>query len=189
MFISRFSLKRKMPMFYLTQFGQGDMIPFPYYDYRNIGYPRYFVNYDTGEDYLNKTDTDTGSLYSFPSRKSAYEMACKTGDMYLSGRFFLYFYGIPQFLVESEINCNFRIAGSEPYEGFYPEVGDYISWTQERNVPISRDNVFKMSPVYKNRFTLGGRSLPETYDSNFGTAPTKDPTASYGAPPTFRRTA
>ena len=33
-FISRFSLKRKMPMFYLTQFGQGDMIPFPYYDYR-----------------------------------------------------------------------------------------------------------------------------------------------------------
>ncbi len=92
-FISRFSLKRKMPMFYLTQFGQGDMIPFPYYDYRNIGYPRYFVNYDTGEDYLNKTDTYTGSLYSFPSRKSAYEMACKTGDMYLSGRFFLYFYG------------------------------------------------------------------------------------------------
>lgn len=166
-FISRFSIKRKMPMFYLTQFGQGDMIPFPYYDYRNIGYPRYFVNYDTGEDYLNKTDTDTGSLYSFPSRKSAYEMVCKTGDMYLSGRFFLYFYGIPQFLVESEINCNFRIAGPEPYEGFYPEVGDYISWTQERNVPISRDNVFKMSPVYKNRFTLGGRSLPETYDSNF----------------------
>ena len=49
--------------------------------------------------------------------------------------------------------------------------------------------MFKMSPVYKNRFTLGGRSLPETYDSNFGTAPTKDPTASYGAPPTFQRTA
>lgn len=46
-------------------------------------------------------------------------------------------------------------------------MGDYISWTQERNVPISRSNVFKMSPVYKNRFTLGGRSLPETYDSNF----------------------
>lgn len=43
MFISRFSLKRKMPMFYLTQFGQGDMIPFPYYDYRNIGYPRYLL--------------------------------------------------------------------------------------------------------------------------------------------------
>lgn len=165
--ISRFSLKRKMPMFYATQFGQGDMIPFAYYDYKNIGYPRYFVNYDTGQDSFDKVNTDGGNMLSFPTRKSFYNMTCMSGDMYLTGRFFLYFYGIPQFLVESEINCNFRLAGPEPHERFYPEVGDYIQWTQENNVPISRDNVFKFSPVYKSRFTLGGRNLPATYDKAF----------------------
>lgn len=56
--ITRFSLKRKFPVFYNSAFGIGDMIPFPYMDYRNVGYPRYFVNYDTGEDALETTDNE-----------------------------------------------------------------------------------------------------------------------------------
>lgn len=41
--ITRFSLKRKFPVFYNSAFGIGDMIPFPYMDYRNVGYPRYLL--------------------------------------------------------------------------------------------------------------------------------------------------
>lgn len=59
------------------------MIPFPYMDYRNVGYPRYFVNYDTGEDALEVTDNERfnswtssnkGRYQFYPNRKSLYEL-------------------------------------------------------------------------------------------------------------------
>ena len=94
------------------------MIPFPYMDYRNVGYPRYFVNYDTGEDALETTDNERfnswtssnkGRYAFYPNRKSLYELNGDTSGKYVDGRFYTWFYGIPQFLVESEINCNFRL--------------------------------------------------------------------------------
>lgn len=163
-YISRFSLKRKFPMFTEDAFRIGDMIPFPYNDSRNVAYPKYFVNYDTGEEALDVTDSETGQLLQFPTRKSIYKLNGTEGDMYIYGRFYLYFYGIPQFLVESEINCNFRIEGQEYHEKFYPEVGDYIQWTQEKNVSITRDNDFRISNVYGRRNSMSRMVLPSTYE-------------------------
>lgn len=174
--ITRFSLKRKFPLFYNNAFGVGDMIPFPYMDYRNVGFPRYFVNYDTGEDALEVTDNErfnswTSSMkgrYSFyPNRKSLYELNGDTAGKYVDGRFYTWFYGIPQFLVESEVNCNFRLEGPQPHEWFYPKVGDYIWWTQEKNVSIERDNDYKISPIYSARNTLTPNILPATYERKF----------------------
>ena len=112
------------------------MIPFPYMDYRNVGFPRYFVNYDTGDDMLEITDNERfnswtsshkGTYTFYPNRKSLYELnGFMEDDKYVKGRFYLWMYGIPQFLVESEINCNFRLEGSQPNEWFYPSVGDFI---------------------------------------------------------------
>lgn len=163
-YISRFSLKRKFPMFTEDAFGIGDMIPFPYNDSRNVAFPKYFVNFDTGEEALDVTDSESGQLIQFPTRKSVFKLNDADGDMYVYGRFYLYFYGIPQFLVESETNCNFRLEGQEYHEKFYPEVGDYIQWTQEKNVSIVRDNDFRISNVYGRRNSMSRMILPSTYE-------------------------
>lgn len=174
--ITRFSLKRKFPLFYNNAFGIGDMIPFPYMDYRNVGFPRYFVNYDTGEDALEVTDNERfnswtssnkGRYMFYPNRKSLYELNGYSGGKYVDGRFYTWFYGIPQFLVESEVNCNFRLEGSQPHEWFYPKVGDFVWWTQEKNVSIQRDNDYRISPVYMSRTTLTPMVLPATYERKF----------------------
>lgn len=175
-YISRFSLKRKVPMFYNNAFRIGDMIPFAYYDYRNISHPRYFINYDTGEDALEYTDNERfndwtssnkGTYSFYPNRCSLYEVNGYEGDKYVNGRFYLWFYGIPQFLVESEINCNYRLEGEEPHEWFYPAVGDYLWWTQEKNVSIQRDNTYRISPIYSSRTTILPKILPATYERRF----------------------
>lgn len=63
------------------------MIPFAYNDYRNVGFPKYFVNYDTGEDMLEHTDNErfnswtssSKGTYSFyPNRKSLYNLMVRT---------------------------------------------------------------------------------------------------------------
>ena len=57
-YISRFSFKRKFPIFYINAMGTSDLIPFGYRSYRNIGYPRFYVDTDTStfnsDDYSMK---------------------------------------------------------------------------------------------------------------------------------------
>lgn len=166
-YISRFSLKRKFPMFFIDAFKIGDMIPFPYNDYRNVGYPKYFINFDTGEERLDVNDSESGTLFQFPTRKSIYKLNGVDGDMYIKGRMYLYFYGIPQFLVESDINCNFRLEGTQLHEKFYPNVGSYVRWTQEKNVSIDKDNDYRINGVYNRRQTLVPMLLPSTYEKKF----------------------
>ncbi|MCA9749408.1 MAG: hypothetical protein KC414_09905, partial [Romboutsia sp.] len=44
-FISRFSLKRKIPLFLTTAINLANLTPFNYYPYRNIGHPVYYCDY------------------------------------------------------------------------------------------------------------------------------------------------
>lgn len=157
--ISRIAFKRKFPFFHTTAMGVADMMPFPYEDYRNVAYPRYFINYDTNED-------SKGIMgRAFPNRKSRYVINCKNGKFYVKGKFYLWYYGIPSFLVESDINCNYRLAGKERHQDFYPHVGDYMDWTQEKNVSIKYDNYYKINPVFtRTKSRLGYRVLPSSYE-------------------------
>ena len=176
-FISRFAIKRKLPEFYANAFRIGDMIPFAYSDYRNIGFPRYVVDFDTGQtqgDYIdnetfrNHLSNGAGTSYFYPYRCSLYNLNGKNAETnYVTGRFYLWYYGIPDFFVESDINCNFRLSGVEPEEWFYPNMQDYIRWTQEKLVSIDVDNDFKISPIYFNRMDKRPVTLPATYDSSF----------------------
>lgn len=172
-FISRFSLKRKFPLFHTTAWGTTDLLPFALNDYRNIGFPRYFLDYETKEGSELQLSTvfpkqDGGATaVTHPYVESAYELAGLYGDWYLKGRMTLYSYGIPQFLVESEINCNFRLKGVEMHEQFYPAIGDYTRWTQQKNVPIHVDNTYMISPIYQSRNTIGFKRLPDTYEKKF----------------------
>lgn len=172
-YISRFSVKRKFPMFYYTAFGLADLLPFALNDYRNIGYPKYFLDYETkestevGQDIKFKHGENSVETTSMPFRESAYNLNNKNGSWYIKGKFYTYFYGIPQFLVESEINCNERLKGVELYESFFPAVGDYVEWTQQSVVPISKSEEFMISPIYMSRSMLPARLLPATYDKTF----------------------
>jgi hypothetical protein len=77
-------------------------------------------------------------------------------------KFYLQYYGVPSFLVESEINLNYRYARKEPWEWFYPDGGasDLDWWTQETNVPINRDNEYNYNLIYL-------RNISEAYNPGF----------------------
>ena len=162
-FISRFSLKRKQPMFIANAIGLAPLTPFSYTKQMNIGRAKFYA------DYLVTSELDVGSGL-MPSLRSNINFDTDrrgTAGMYVEApaRFYLFYYGIPQFLVESEINCNFRYAKKEWHENFYPEVGDYIEWTQEKNVSIKKDNEFHYNFAYsKNTTQTGGKKLPAIYE-------------------------
>ena len=144
-YISRFSYKRKMPFFTKTSFRLPDKTPFSYYDYQNIANPRFFCNYEEESNF---------SIIGipFPDIDSSYVLDCKTPNnrMYIGkpSKFYLWYYGIASFLVESEINCNFRYGRKQPVDQFYPQAGDMVEWTQEKNLSIKEPNTFFYNDVY-----------------------------------------
>lgn len=161
-FISRFSLKRKLPFFLANGVGLADRTPFDYYKLRNIGFPRFYCNHNV-EEQSGLSDV------IFPNIGSDFNLDCITGtsDIYVTppAKMYDFSYGIPQFLVESEINCNYRHAKREQHERFYPEVGSYADWTQETNVSIKEDNQYYYNFGYsKNITTSAYRMLPSTYN-------------------------
>ena len=175
-FISRMTLKRKIPFFRTNAFGLAPLTPFKYSDYHNIspdiadtaglgGYNHTFVDYEVNED------TMTALSFVFPSDKSQYRLypaspSNDIGGLYVKppNKFFLFAYGIPSFLVESEINCNYRYAKRERKENFYPNEQDVIEFTQETNVSIREPNTFFYNNVYSSQQTYTGyKILPQSY--------------------------
>ena len=172
-YISRFSVKRKFPFFTSNAIGLAPLVPFAYSNYFNINPKdktgtRYFINYeiDTNAD----TGFTLGSLF-FPSNDSELSFDYfKGANMYIAppSKFYLFSYGFPYFLVESEINCNYRYARREPYENFYPNISDVIEFTQEQNVSIREPNTYFYNPVYsatksKSRYSLFPTNYNEEY--------------------------
>lgn len=174
-FISRFSLKRKFRFFHTDAFRIADLTPFAHNDYRNVAFPRFFMNYkmNTVEEVVKSYSvTGYGDRTPIQSVTSMYvgsthELNQVNESWYVDGKFYTYMYGIPYFLVESEINCNERLKGVEPHEQFYPAIGDYMEWTQQKNVPINIDNTFMISPIFQSKYALEYKVLPETYESKF----------------------
>lgn len=71
----------------------------------------------------------------YPDIDSEYRFDSETGrnKMYVKppSKFYTSVHGIVDFLVESEINCNFRYARNEPKDWFYPQAQDLDTWLQE----------------------------------------------------------
>lgn len=174
-YISRFSLKRKYP-FFLNAMIDGnsrlpDLTPFIYSRQRNVGYPVYFI------DYLSKEE-DAGNIFGIsmrsPVASTEYNLDCldttnDSGNAAMSvqsgSKFYLYYYGIPSFLVESRVNLNFRYGENETNKDFYPNQQDYVEWTQEKNVSIREDNYFFYNNLYSSENSLSNyRVLPDNYD-------------------------
>ena len=82
-------------------------------------------------------------------------------------KFYLYTYAIPYFLVESEINTNYRYSGKEYYEQFASRGVNVEDWVQEDNVSIAHNNIFYYNDVFsRNQTGLPYRILPSYYDKN-----------------------
>ena len=176
-FISRFSLKRKMAHFKYDASSLPPLTPFAYKSLFNINPDttsgRYYINYLT----YDTTGDFSFSLFNYimPTNRSYYNLdsvGSSDNSFYVdpSNKFYLYAYGIPYFLVESQINCNYRYAKRERFENFYPNVGDFVEWTQQNTVDITLPNTYFYNSVYStNKTNINWRTLPldfnqELYD-------------------------
>ena len=161
-YLSRHTLKRKMPLFNTTEFGQADLIPFNYRFYGNIGkQPRFYADYEV------ISENRTGS-YLFPdiSYDLKFDNDSYSQNYYTApSKFYLYYYGIPSFLTESRINTNYRTAEPPLERNFFPHVGDIGEWTQEKNVSIKQPNYFFYnSTVYSKEVTgISNRGLSDIF--------------------------
>lgn len=160
-FISRMTMKRKMPIFLRDAMKVADLTPFNYGFYSNIGKARFYCNYEVSEEVNLESSL-------FPDFKSEFNFDCTSGkrDFYVKppSKFYLYYYGISNFLVESEINMNFRYGKKEPRGGFYPNTADIVGWTQESFVSIKEDNTYFYNFAYSENVSMvSSRTLPFTY--------------------------
>lgn len=149
--ISRISLKNKVPFFNVNAMKLANRTPIKYSLYSNLAHSTYYCDYDSFEESLGISDLPVlNSKYNFDGIKSS-------NSRYISdpAKFFLFMYGIPTFLVESEINGNFRYHGTERHEQ-YAERVDVYDWVQEKNTPIAYNNIF----YYNNIFSTPQTSAP-----------------------------
>ena len=173
-FLGFMSLKRKLPIFLNTAIGSSNATPFKYYYNRNIGYPRYFIDYKT-----TVNDEDAGGNFSLtnfvnPANEGLIQADCSVTkndngrqSMFYNPQtnFYLYYYGIPSLPVESSVNLSTRYAGIEPQEDFYGNLNDYVGWTQENFVSIRNDNQFRYNSVYSSKVRKGVGQY--TFDESF----------------------
>jgi hypothetical protein len=161
--ISRFSWRIKVPFFSDNAIRLADKLPYLYSKNSNIGDVRFYCNYETAEDNIFN-----GFAIPFPDIRSDYNFDCQTGrnSFYLRppSKFYLYTHGIIDFLVESEINCNFRYGRKDPKDQFYKNQ-NLSEWLQEVNLPIVEPNTF----YYNNSYTFPVSNTPykkldRTYD-------------------------
>lgn len=164
-YIARHSFKRKMSLFLVTAMKQADLTPFNYYYYSNIGRnPAYYVSYE-----INKTFEQSGRVFPTIDSDLSTDNTSQSGYYYVPPtKFYLYYYGVPNFLTETRINTNYRYSGKEKRESFYPVCGDLGDWTQEVVVPIREPNIFKYNTVYSKSSTfIRSRTLKNTYNKEF----------------------
>lgn len=165
-YIARHTLKRKMSLFETTAFDLGDLTPFNYKFYNTIGRtPKFYA------DYEQLTDLSRNNSALFPEISYDLQFDCKKvdGNYYKTpSKFYLYYYGVPNFLTETRINTNLRTAEPSLSKNFYPNIGDIGEWTQEKNVSAKEPNYFFYNNLYSKTITdVARRTLTNTYKKNF----------------------
>lgn len=157
-FITRFALKRKHPFFLQTRFKQMDESDVQYSLLGNAGYPNYYMDY--GEGILEKmSNVSIGDIFTNPGTffqdlvgTDDSRMDAKTAKFfYQNGYIHLYSYGIPYFLVESDVNVDLRHGENNREKDYYPNQQDLAKWFQENNVPITEDNYYFYNSTYSKQ--------------------------------------
>ena len=165
--ISRLSYRIKVPLFLDNAIDTPDKLPYLYSKNSNIGDTVYYCNYETAEDSIFEGGFK-GLKAAYPDIKSEYnfDQTTSKGSFYLRppSKFYLFTHGIVDFLVESEINCNFRYGKPEPKDQFYKNqnLSEYL---QEVNLPMYLPNTFYYNNNYSSRVTRAiYKKLTRDYD-------------------------
>lgn len=163
-FLCRDYQKRKHPLFTTNAFGGADMQPFSYTNYPNIGdTTRFRVDFRTGGE------ADGIGDFLFPDLNSDFFMDNENSSAFYmkeSSKFYLFYYGFASYLVESEINTNFRYGRRDPRDQYYPDIqGDMVEYTQEKYISIKEPNTYFYNSVYSRPVTQTAYTLqPATYE-------------------------
>jgi len=148
-YINRFSLKRKHSFFTQTRFNLPDKSSVIYSDLANVAYPNYFFDTEfTDKIFDGVFPSLVGRLLTIANQQVPHRLDKGVNNpLQADGSMFLYSYGIPYFFCESSVNLDMREAGNLTDEAFYPLV-DTKTWTQENNVSINKDNVYRYDRSY-----------------------------------------
>jgi len=165
-FINRFGLKTKVPYFLADTFRLPDGTDFNFENYPNLGVPRHYYNSTLGvgseiDDILDLLSivTPEGAATFLGRPKSIRD--CQTNKFfYQNGYIYLYHYGIPYFLVESDVNVDMRHGENLKEKAFYPAQTDLDFWLQMENVDIAEDNFY----AYNSDYSKQNKETPFTID-------------------------
>lgn len=157
-FINRFALKRKHPFFLQTRFNFPNDSDVQYSELGNVAFPNYYFNSEEsiGERFEG---TGSGSLSGLANFLNSTVLGLAKSRLdgrvaklfYQYGFIHLYSYGIPYFLVESDINVDYRHGENNLEKSYYPLQGDINNWLQEKNVPITEDNYYFYNKTYSKQ--------------------------------------
>ena len=157
-FINRFALKRKLPFFKQTRFKQINGSDVIYSELGNVGYPNYYFDsekalFERFEDnsLLGSLLNPMGLLSDVVGLEDSRLDVKTTKVFYQNGYMYLYSYGIPYFLVESDINVDYRYGNNDKEKDFYPHNSNIAEWLQEKNVPIKEDNFYAYNKTYSKQ--------------------------------------
>lgn len=156
-FINRFALKRKVAYFLADTFELMNGTDFDFSSVPNLGVPRHYYNSTTGIasefDSLNDVlslVTPTG-IGNFLGRPKSIRDGATNKFFYQNGYIYLYHYGIPYFLVESDVNVDYRYAENLTDKAFYPLQQDLDFWLQEENVRLREPNHYYYNNTYSKQ--------------------------------------
>jgi hypothetical protein len=151
---------------------QSDRTPFNYFFYNNIGRnPRFYLSVGVDKDF-------SGGGKIFPDIENDFRLdnlTSKSNYYTPPSKFYLDYFGVPNFLCETRINTNFRYAGNKREEWFYPQASlDLI--TQRTDVDINSREQFFYNKSYSKQVTpLKQRMLASNYSKDFNDCKTDFP--------------
>lgn len=170
-FINRFALKRKLPFFTQTRFRQSNGSDVNYSELGNVAFPNYY--FDSQKPLFERFTTSSifiGLLNPLTLLDEVVGLEEARLDVkpvnlfYQKGYIYTYSYGIPYFLVESDINVDYRHGENNLEKDFYPNNANLDEWLQEKNVSISFDNYYFYNKTYSKQ---NKESFICTFQSNF----------------------
>ena len=159
-YINRFALKIKHSFFTQTRFMLPNDSDVRYQNLGNVAYPAFYFNTEGAQlADLSEVVGEFGfaalfkgqtyqSILNVPKNRLDIDNTNHKTLFFQRGYIHLYNYGVPYFLVESDVNVDYRHGKDNRENDFYPRVSDINEWTQEKNVPITHDNKYFYNPDY-----------------------------------------
>lgn len=167
-YINRYTEKNPFFFFNTWLFDLQDGTEFDYKQYSNVLYPRYWANFDKMDSSNIQTPlswsalSTGGSLTSFLTAASSYHHLDRdTGSTntfeVTNAWFYLFYNGVRDFFVESEINLAFRDYGDLDSQRHY----DHTDYT---NLPaLFRSDIIKSGNYYRYDYSLSVSKLLSNY--------------------------